>query len=194
MSIAPLDIAIITLVGFFAVRGIRRGFVRGVLDLVVLVVAIRGGALLGRPVADAMAELGFGEATPAIAFAVATIAAGLAGVVAIALVTRPLRRLPVPPPLPFLDGLFGLAPGMVKGIAAAIALMLPLAAFQTDLGLADEVRASRLAPSLYSLGRQASVIATRQFGFELPPVDPATNAPPLDLPFPRVAPPRFRTG
>ena len=187
MSIAPLDIAFITLIGFFAVRGIRRGFLRGTLDLVVLVIAVRGGAALARPVASSIEESGLAPATPAVALVIATLAVGLACLLAIALVTRPLRRFPVPPPLTFLDGLFGLAPGMVKGVVAAVAVVLLLATFQSELGLANHVRASRLAPSLYALGRRVTATATRQFGVELPPADPATSAPPIDLALPRIA-------
>ena len=194
MSIAPLDIALITLVGFFAVRGIHRGFVRGVLDLVVIVAAARGGALLAGPVAGSIEVLGLGRATPAVALMIATLGIGFACFLAIALLTRPLRRFPVPPPLPFLDGLLGLAPGMVKGIAAAIVVVLPLVTLGADFGLADEVRSSRLIPSFYALGRQATETVTGQFGFELPSVDPPMNAPPILIPLPRSALPPQTVG
>jgi len=182
VAVAPLDIALITLVGFFAVRGIRRGFARGVLDLVVLVIAVRVGAVLAPAVVPYVQGFAVEWAAPAIALAVATIAVALACLLVIAVVTRPLRRLPVPPPLPFLDGLLGLAPGMLKGIAVSVAVVLPLVAFQSEFGLTDELQSSRLAPLLYDLGQRATNGATRRLGIELPPLGPTPNGSPIDLP------------
>ena len=191
MSIAPLDVAVITLVGFFAVRGIRRGFVRGILDLVVLFVAGRGGAALARPTASALDEMGFGlgPATPAIGLGVATAGVAIACLLAIAVGSRVLGVIPMPPPLPFLDGLLGLGPGMAKGILAAVAVMMLLAVYQSDLRLGGQIQASRLAPPLYDLGRRVTNVATRQFGFAVPSIDPAEDVPVLDLPWPRVGGP-----
>ncbi|HYO30982.1 MAG TPA: CvpA family protein [Thermomicrobiales bacterium] len=191
MTIAPLDVAVITLVGFFAVRGIRRGLVRGVLDLVVLFVAGRGGAALARPAASALDEMGFGlgPATPAVGLAVATLGVAGACLLTIAVGSRVVGVIPLPPPLPFLDSILGLGPGMAKGILAAVAVMMLLAVYQSDLRLSDQVRASRLAPPLYDLGRRVTNVATRQFGFAVPSVDPTAAVPAIDLPWPRIGEP-----
>lgn len=182
MSVVSIDIGLIALIGFFAVRGIHRGFVRGVLDLFVFLVAGRLGIRLAPFLVVWMEDLGFGSATPAIALGLATIAIGLGCLLLITLALRSLARFPIPPPLPFLDAIFGLAPGMVKGMVAAIAIVVLLVAFAADLGLRDQVRSSRLAPLFYNLGQQAMTSVSRQLDLQLPTGELPLPGPTTDLP------------
>lgn len=165
----PIDIAIVTVVGLFAVLGLRRGLVGGVVDLVSLVVAFRGGGAVAPRLVPIVEPMGFGPATAAVAFWAAVIGVGLVVSFALFLIGRPLRRLPIPPPLPFLNSLFGIAPGVFKGLVASLALLIPLSQFQAELRVSEQLRASRLAPPLLAF-------AERRLGA-------AAEIGPIDLPF-----------
>ncbi len=164
----PLDLAITILIGVFAVLGFARGFVRGALDLVLLAaglaIAARFSPAAARVLSDGGVPAGI---APAAGFIVLLFATMLIGGIALRFALAPVRAIPLPPPLPFLNRLLGLAPGAVKGAIAAVVLLTPLSIWQGDLGLAPYFAESRLAPALMSAANRGIGEAIDGFGRRL---------------------------
>ena len=149
----PVDIAIVTLVGTLAVLGLRRGLLLGTLDLLGVVAALVVAALSYGRLVDPLAGWGLPRGTAAIvAFAAVNVAAQAVFSLATALLFRPLRRLVLPGPVRWADGVLGLIPGAVKGLALAAVLVIPLAFLQRPALLGELIRASRLADPLVAVG------------------------------------------
>src|SRR5690348_11889393 len=126
MQVNIVDIAILIVIGFSAVGGLRRGFLLSVVDLVglglALVVAMRAGGTIAAPLVAwglpvrLAAALGF-----ALVAAIALTVIGLASRVLLA----PLALIAAGTPLGWLNSVLGLAPGVLRGlIVAALALIL----------------------------------------------------------------------
>jgi uncharacterized membrane protein required for colicin V production len=145
----PLDLAITILIGVFAVLGFARGFVRGVLDLALLAAAVAVAARFYPAAARVLADGGVAAGlAPSIGFVVLLFAVLVLGGIALRFALAPVRAIPWPPPLPFLNRLLGLGPGAVKGAVAAVVVLAPLSAWQSELGLTRSFAESRLAPAL----------------------------------------------
>lgn len=163
---SALDIAILAIVGLSAILGLRRGFIRGVLDLAIWAAAILVAMRFRQPLEawlDRTALAPF--AVPASFLGVFMLASGLLGLVA-GIILGGARRLPAPPPLPFLNSLLGLLPGLVKGVMLAAALVGTLMTVQGRFGLERWTEGSRLAPPLVSLAQAALGEATDRLGID----------------------------
>lgn len=164
----PLDLAITVVIGIFAVLGLARGFVRGVLDLALLAtaaaIAARFYPAAGRVLADGGVAA---RLAPTVGFVVLLLAVLVLGGIALRLALAPVRAIPWPPPLPFLNRLLGLGPGAVKGAIAAVVVLAPLATWQAELGLTGYFAESRLAPALVSAVNRGLGGAIDGFGLRL---------------------------
>jgi len=187
VSINAIDILILALVGTLAVLGIRRGFLLGALDLIGVAAGLVVAALFYRRLIDPLVEWGLGRGTAAIiAFAALNVAALFVVSLLTGLVFRPLRTLPWPWLLRWGDGLLGVVPGVVKGLAIAAVVVLPLAFLQQPLVLGDQIRSSRFAGPLVEGGLDALYAAVDRFGVDLADFAVITARPAgerVDLPF-----------
>lgn len=187
MALNAIDIVILVVVGTLAVVGIRRGLILGTLDLVAIGVGLVIAALNYRRLIDPLVGWGLGRGTAAI---VAFVALNVAVLVAVSfvggLLLRPLARLPWPWPLRWGEGLLGIVPGVVKGLAIAAAVVVPLAFLQQPLLLSDQVRASRFAGPLVDTGLDALYAAIARYDVDLADFAVLTARPAgerVDLPF-----------
>lgn len=180
----PFDIAVLIIVGLFAVLGLRRGFVRGALDLVgwagALVVAGRWSYLLR----DALAGTALAPVAAPAAFTAVAIGALVVWAIVLGIVAARLPRLPFPP-LRFLDRLLGVLPGLVKGVIAATVVLLPIVLFQQQLGLTDQLAGARLTGLLVAIGSRSIEVAATRAGFDpsgfITVIEP--GPPGVELPF-----------
>jgi membrane protein required for colicin V production len=155
MQFNIVDIAILIVIGFSAVGGLRRGFLLSVVDLVglglALVVAIRASGTIAAPLAawglpdQLAAALGF-----VVAASIALAVIGLASKILLA----PLAHIAAGTPLGWLNSLLGLAPGVLRGlILAALALSL-LETIPEVTSLHDSIAGSRLAGPVTRSGQE----------------------------------------
>ena len=182
-----VDIAIVTLVGVLAVLGLRRGFLLGTLDLIGVAVGLVVSALYYRRLIDPLVDWGLGHGTAAIvAFAALNVAVQAAMALLTGALFRPLRHLPWPWPIRWGDGLLGLVPGAIKGLAIAAVLVIPLAFLQRPLILSEQIRSSRFADPLVDLGLDALYGAVERYDVDLADFAVITSRPAedgVDLPF-----------
>ena len=182
-----VDLAIIVVVGTLTVLGMRRGFLLGALDLIGVAAALVIAALYYRRLIDPLVAWGLGRSAAAIiAFAALNVVAQAAMALVTAVVFRPLRRLPWPWLLRWGDGLLGMVPGAIKGLAIAAVVVMPLAFLQRPLVLSDEVRSSRFADPLVDLGLDALYGAIERYDIDLADFAVITSRPAGDgitLPF-----------
>ncbi|MDP9365639.1 MAG: CvpA family protein [Chloroflexota bacterium] len=163
-----VDVAIVCLVGTLAVLGLRRGFLLGTLDLVGVAAGLVLSAIYYRRLIDPLVDLGFGRGVAAVvAFAALNVVAQAVVALLSGALFRPLGRLRWPWPVRWGDGLLGMLPGAVKGLAIAAVVVLPLAFLQRPLVLSEEVRSSRLADPLVDLGLDALYGAVERFDVDL---------------------------
>lgn len=182
-----VDIAILTVVGVLAVVGMRRGFVLGSLDLLGVAVAIGVAAVYYRHLINPLVDRGISHGTAAI---LAFSALNVAALFLVSLITRalfhPLLRWRSPWPLRWSNGVLGLIPGALKGLALAAVVVLPLAFLQRPLVLSNEVRDSRLASPLIAGGLDVLYEATDRYDIDLGDFAVITSRPaegPVELPF-----------
>jgi len=187
VALNVVDIVIITLVGALAVLGLRRGFFLGALDLVGVALALIVAGLYYHRLVDPIAARGLSRSTAAI---LAFAALNIATLAVMSLLTRilflPLRRLPWPTPIRWADGLLGLVPGAIKGLAIAAVLVLPLSFLQRPPQLSQEIRASRFARPLVTLGLDALYTAIDRYDVNLADFAVITSRPAeegVELPF-----------
>ena len=163
-----VDIVILTVVGTLAVLGLRRGFLLGALDLVGIAGGLLVAALYYHRLIDPLVARGIPQGTAAI---IAFAGLNVAALVAVSFVTnvalRPLRRLPWPWLLRWGDGLFGVVPGVVKGLAIAAVVIIPLAFLQRPLVLSDEIRSSRFGGRLVEVGLDGLYAAVERYDLDL---------------------------
>lgn len=180
-----IDIGILVVVGLFAVGGLRRGFLLGLIDLVAFGLAIIVGARLAGSVAEPLAVWGVpSELAAGAGFTVVAIVSLTVIGLAARILLAPLGA--VAAPLGWANSVLGLLPGAVRGIAVAALLVLLLAAFPMELGLRRSLAASRLANPIAATGKGALDFGLTWAGIEPPalgipslPSDSAT----IDLPF-----------
>ena len=151
-----VDIGILIIVGLFAVGGLRRGFLLGIVDLIAFGLSLVVAARLSGSVADALMNWGLPEELAAGAgFAIAAVVSlaviGLAARVLLA----PLGALSASTPLGWFNGVLGLLPGAVRGLAIAALVVLVVMALPPELGLREPLAESRLASPIAQTGRQA---------------------------------------
>ena len=182
-----VDIAIVTVVGILAVLGMRRGLLLGTLDLVAVAAALVAAALLYRRLIPPLEDLGLARSTAAVvAFAAVNVVAQAVVSVVTRAVLRPILRPRWPWFLRFMNGVLGLVPGAVKGLAIAAVVVVPLAFLQQPLVLSEQVRNSRLADPLVAGGLDVLDGAVERYDVELADFAASTSRPEhgsVDLPF-----------
>ena len=151
-----VDIGILVIVGLFAVGGMRRGFVLGIVDLVAFGLSLIVAARLGGSVADPLIDRGLPvELAAGAGFVIAAVVSlaviGLAARVLLA----PLAALGASTPLGWVNGVLGLLPGTIRGLAVAALAMLVVSALPPELGLRKPLAESRLAAPVAETGRKA---------------------------------------
>lgn len=151
-----VDIGILVIVGLFAVGGMRRGFLLGIVDLVAFGLSLVVAARLAGSVADPLISWGLPEELAAgagfvIAAVVSLAVIGLAARVLLA----PLGALSASTPLGWVNGVLGLLPGAVRGLAIAALVVLVVSALPPELGLREPLAESRLAAPIAETGREA---------------------------------------
>ena len=187
---SAVDIGILAIIGLFAVRGMQRGFILGIVDLVAFGLSLIVAARLGGSVADPLinwglpAELGVGAGF-LIAAVISLAVIGLAARVLLAA----LATLGASTPLGWFNGVLGLIPGTVRGLAIAALVVLVVSALPPELKLRERFAESRLATPVAETGRKAldaglvwAGVDTRSLGIPYRP--PAAGS--VELPLPGV--------
>jgi uncharacterized protein YkwD/uncharacterized membrane protein required for colicin V production len=151
-----VDIGILVIVGLFAVGGLRRGFLLGIVDLLAFGLSLVVAARLAGSVADPLMSWGLPEELAAgagfvIAAVVSLAVIGLAARVLLA----PLGALSASTPLGWFNGVLGMLPGAVRGLAIAALVVLAVMALPPEFGLREPLAESRLASPIAETGRQA---------------------------------------
>lgn len=182
-----VDIGILTVVGLFAVGGLRRGFLLGVVDLLALGLALVVGARFAGSVAEPL--LGFGltvDLAAGAGFVIATVVSlAVIGFVARILIA-PVGAVTAGTPLGWANSVLGLLPGAVRGLAFAALVVLLLSAFPSEFGLRAQLASSRLAEPIAKAGRQALDAGLEWAGIDLQALGMPYQAPgsgTIDLPF-----------
>lgn len=151
-----VDLAILVIVGFSAVMGLQRGFMLGLIDLLAFGLAIAAGARLTDFIAGPLRDRGLPNPLAAGAgFFIASVVTYAAFGLAIRVALSPLGAFGAGTPLGWVNGVLGLLPGALRGLALAAFLVIAMAALPTELGLRPQIRASQLAEPLAVSGREA---------------------------------------
>src|SRR5918997_2547833 len=133
-----VDIGILVIVGLFAVSGLRRGFLLGIVDLIAFGLSLIVAARLSGSVSGPLHDWGLPEELAAgagfvIAAVVSLAVIGLAARVLLA----PLGALSAGTPLGWFNGVLGLLPGAVRGVAIAALAVLIVSALPPELRLRE---------------------------------------------------------
>ena len=182
-----VDIVILIVVGVFAVGGLRRGLLLGLVDLVAFGLALVVGARFAGSVAEPLLNLGFAaELAVGAGFVIATvISLAVIGLVARILVA-PLGALTSATPLGWANTVLGLLPGALRGLGIAALLVLLFSAVPAEFGLGGQLNASRLAEPIARTGRQALDAGLAWAGIDLQTLGmpyQASGSRTVDLPF-----------
>src|SRR3954467_8202613 len=153
---SAVDVGILAIIGLFAVGGMRRGFLLGIVDLITFGLSLIVAARLGGLVADPLLGRGLpAELAAGAGFVIAAVVSlaviGLAARVLLA----PLGALGASTPLGWVNGVLGLLPGAVRGLAIAALVVLVASALPPELGLRERLAESRLARPIAETGRKA---------------------------------------
>jgi uncharacterized membrane protein required for colicin V production len=151
-----VDAAILAVIGLFAVGGMRRGFLLGLVDLVGFGLSIVVAARLAGSVAEPLHERGIpAELAVSAGFViVGVISLAIIGFAA-RLLLAPLGAIGAGSPLSWANGVLGLLPGAICGLAVAALLVLLLGALPPELGLREFLREARLARPIANTGLKA---------------------------------------
>jgi uncharacterized protein YkwD/uncharacterized membrane protein required for colicin V production len=151
-----VDIGILIIIGLFAVGGLRRGFMLGVVDLVAFGLAIVFAARAADFVARPLLDWGFPEgiATAAGFIIAAIVSYALIGL-AVRVIVAPLGAFGGSASLAWVNGILGLLPGAVRGLAIAALALMFASALPPEFGWRAQVADSQLAAPLTRAGRGA---------------------------------------
>ena len=148
-----IDVAILVVVGLFAVGGMRRGFLLGLVDLAVLGFSIIVATRLAQSVGEPLRERGI---PIELANGAGLVIVGVVSFAAIGIAARvllsPLAALGAGTPLGWANGVLGLLPGALRGLAVAALLVLLVSALPPELEQRKYLQESLLAPPLLALG------------------------------------------
>lgn len=165
-----IDVIILIIVGTSAIGGLRRGFLLGVADLVVLGLALFAAARLSGLAAEPLREAGLTDpiATTTGFFIAAVLAYAVVGL-AVRLLLAPVAALNASTPLGWVNGVLGLLPGAVRGLAFAALLVITMTMVPAGMGLRHWITGSQLAEPLAIAGQEAL-----QASLEWADIDPAS--------------------
>ena len=151
-----VDAAILAVIGLFAVGGMRRGFLLGLVDLVAFGLSIVVAARLAGSVAEPLRERGIpAELAVGAGFVIVGVLSLAFLGFAARVILAPLGAMGAGSPLSWANGVLGLLPGAIRGLAVAALLVLLLDALPPELGLRDSLREARLAQPIADTGLQA---------------------------------------
>jgi membrane protein required for colicin V production len=163
-----VDIVILVIVGLFAVGGLRRGFLFGMVDLVTFGLSIVVAAHLATSVAAPLRDRGI---SADLAIGAGFVVAGVVSLAVIGLAARvllaPLAVLGVGTPLGWANSVLGLLPGALRGLAIAALLVLFVSALPPELEPRDALRESRLAQPILVTGIDALETGLAWAGIDL---------------------------
>jgi uncharacterized membrane protein required for colicin V production len=162
-----VDLAILIVVGLFAVGGLRRGFLLGLVDLAAFGLALIVAARMADSVAEPLVAWGIPPdlAAGAAFFLVFVVGMAIIGFVARVLLS-PFGAISSGTPLGWANSVLGLIPGAIRGLGLAAVLVLILTALPVEFGAREAVAGSRLAEPLDSASRQALVAGLRWAGID----------------------------
>ncbi len=143
---------------------------------------------MGRSVADPLIAWGLPAELAAGAgfMIVAVVSLAVIGLAARVLLA-PLGTLGASTPLGWVNGVLGLLPGAIRGLAIAALLVLVVSALPPELGLRDRLAESRLAAPIAETGRKALDAGLVWAGVDARPLDMLSLPPTVDsveFPFP----------
>ena len=148
-----VDVAILIIVGLYAVGGMRRGFLLGLVDLVAFGLSIIVAAHLARSVGEPLRERGI---PIALANAAGLVIVGVVSLAVIGFAARellaPLGALAAGTPLGWANSVLGLLPGALRGLAVAALLVLLVSAIPPELAQRVSLRESMLARPILNSG------------------------------------------
>jgi uncharacterized membrane protein required for colicin V production len=151
-----LDIGILIIVGLFAIDGLRRGFLLGLLDLVALVLAIVIGGQFAVTLGEQLRRFGL---SAQLANGAGFVIAAVVSLAVIGLVGRillsPIRALSAGTPLAWANSVLGLLPGALRGVALAALLVNILLILPPELVQRVPVTTSQIALPIARAGRDA---------------------------------------
>lgn len=189
-----LDLALVLVVIFGVISGVRRGFLRGALDLFTIIIALLSGALFYHQVASFLlrwVSLSHPLAN-LVAFAGVALAVQLAAWALIVLPISPFietaRHLTVSREV---DALLGAVPGFAKGVAFAATLLLAATVLPLGSGFDTTLARSALAQRLLSETTSLTSGAETRIGFDLADFTSVTTS---ESEAPRKLPHAYQTG
>ena len=164
-----VDVVILVIVGLFAVGGMRRGFLLGLVDLVVFGLSIIVAAHLGGSVGEPLRERGI---PIVLANGAGLVIAGVVSLAVIGFAARvllaPLGALGAGTPLGWANGVLGLLPGALRGLAVAALLVLLVSALPPELEQPVSLRKSILARPILNFGLDVLDTGLAWAGIDLP--------------------------
>lgn len=189
-----LDVALALVLLFSVYSGLRRGFLRGTLDLIAIFAALLAGALfyhgvatfllrwvsLSRPLANLTAFAGVALLVQFLAWAVF--------VLPLTPFIEAARRLAYSRQV---DALFGIVPGLAKGVAFAATLLLGLIVLPLGPGFDSTLANSPIAQRLLAGTTRLASGAESRVGFDLADF---TSLSTTDSEEPRALPHAYQTG
>jgi uncharacterized membrane protein required for colicin V production len=148
-----VDVVILVIVGLFAVGGMRRGFLLGLVDLVVFGLSLIVAAHLARSVGEPLRERGIPIelANGAGLIIVGVVSLAIIGFAARVLLA-PLGALGAGTPLGWANGVLGFLPGALRGLAVAALLVLLVSALPPELEQRVSLQGSMLARPILDFG------------------------------------------
>lgn len=156
MLMNVVDLVILIVIGLFAVRGLTRGVLLGIVDLLLLGVALLVAYNLTPVVASPLARSqGLGQVAAMASFAAIFLTAlGVAGAAARILLGS-VSRLGAGSLLGWLNSLLGMALGAIRGVALVFLVLLAVAAAPLQPAYAQAIAAARLPAPIMRAGHTA---------------------------------------
>ena len=165
-----VDLLIVVVVLLGAAAGVRRGFLRGALDLVLVAIGLLAGAVAYRPAAALIGHFihRSGVVVNVLGFAaVALIVQGVLSLVASIALGPPIGLARAFPPLRWLDDVAGVVPGLVKGAVLATLLVLASSLLTLGSGADSALQQSRLTQVLLSRSARVTTWTQGRTGLNL---------------------------
>ena len=151
-----VDLVILVVIGLFAVGGLRRGFLFGLIDLVAFGLSIVVAARLARYIAEPLRDRGIPiELATGSGFIIAGVVSLAVIGFAVRVLLAPLGALGAGTPLGWANSVLGFLPGALRGLAVAALLVLLVSALPPEFELRESLRESRLAQPIADTGRDA---------------------------------------
>jgi uncharacterized protein YkwD/uncharacterized membrane protein required for colicin V production len=190
LNVNPVDIGILVIVGIFAVGGLRRGFMLGMVDLVAFGFAIVFAARMAEVIASPLRDWGL---PPAFASGAGFIIAAIISLAVIGFALRiilaPLGAFGAGTPLGWVNSVLGLLPGAARGLAIAALILIFAGALPEELGWRRQVARSQLAEPIMRAGQEALAAGLSWAGIDpraLGGIAPVSSSEPAGLSFPGV--------